>query len=159
MFLKKFAFFRYQYLFYSFSLPNSVNLPASQSSQRAFTYTVTIRFNEFKRYRLHVGSVLIVTHIFGYCGGFRAVSLFVNRSAMFVEAVFNSTLGFSYVLFVTVVHNIFGVAVNVKINSLAGRIKCILKWIIKSVVYVIACQAVVATTEKAARFVSSGRES
>ena len=37
---------------------------------------------------------------------------------MFVEAVFESTFGFSYVLFVTVVtlyhvNNVFGVAVNV----------------------------------------------
>ena len=39
----------------------------------------------------------------------RVVSLFVNRSAMFVEAVFKSTFGFSYVLFVTVVNvdNVF----------------------------------------------------
>ena len=42
----------------------------------------------------------------GYCGGLRAVSLFVNRSAMFVEAVFKSTFGFSYVLLK------IGVAVN-----------------------------------------------
>ena len=41
--------------------------------------------------------------MFGYRGGLRAVSSFVNRSAMFVEAVFKSTFGFSYVLFVTVV--------------------------------------------------------
>ena len=33
----------------------------------------------------------------------RAVSLFVNRSAIFVEAVFTFTFGFSYVLLVTVV--------------------------------------------------------
>ena len=33
----------------------------------------------------------------GYCGRLRPVSLFVNRSAMFVEAVFKSTFGFSYV--------------------------------------------------------------
>ena len=50
---------------------------------------------------------------------------------MFVETVFKSTFGFSYVLFVTVVtlyhvDNVFGVAVNVMINksSSAGRIKC-----------------------------------
>ena len=62
---------------------------------------------------------------------------------MFVEAVFESTFGFSYVLFVTVVtlyhvNNVFGVAVNVKVNksSFAGRIKCIVS---KSVVYVVAC--------------------
>ena len=67
------------------------------------TYTVTIRFNEFKRNKLHVSSAVIVTQkMSGYCGGLRAVSLFVNRSAMFVEAVFKSTFGFSYVLFVTV---------------------------------------------------------
>ena len=41
---------------------------------------------------------------------------------MFVEAVFKSTFGFSYVLFVTVValyhvNNVFGVAVNVMVNN------------------------------------------
>ena len=79
--------------------------------------------------------------MFGYCGRLRAVSLLVNRSVMFVEAVFKSTFGFSYVLFVTVVtlyhvDNVFGVAVNVMINksSFAGRIKCIHSS--KSVVYV-----------------------
>ena len=72
--------------------------------------------------------------MFGYCGGLRAVSLFVKSSAMFVEAVFKSTFGFSYVFFVTVatlnhVDNVFGVAVNVMIykSSFAGRIKCILR--------------------------------
>ena len=64
---------------------------------------------------MHVTSVMIVTQkMFGYCGRLRAVSLFVNRSAMFVEAVFKSTFGFSYALFVTVVtlyrvDNVFGV--------------------------------------------------
>ena len=99
-----------------------------------FTCTVTIRFNEFKRNKLHVSSAVIVGQkMFGYCGGLRAVSLFVNRSAMFVEAVFKSTFGFSYVLFVTVVtlyhvDNVFGVAVNVMINksSFASRTKCII---------------------------------
>ena len=99
-----------------------------------FTYTVTIRFDKFKRNKLHVAGILIVTqNMFGYCGGFRAASLFVIRSAMFVEAVFNFTFGFSDVLFVTVVtsyhvHNVFGVAVNVMINksSFAAAIKCIL---------------------------------
>ena len=81
---------------------------------------------------MHVSSAVIVTQkMFGYCDGLRAVSLFVNRSAMFVEAVFKSTFGFSYVLFVTVVtlyhvDNVFGVAVNVMINksSFASRTKC-----------------------------------
>ena len=99
------------------------------------TYTVTIRFNEFgKRNKLHVSSVMIVTQkMFGYCGELRAVSMFLNRSAMYVEAVFKSTFGISYVLFVTVftlyhVDNVFGVAVKVMINksSFAGRIKCLL---------------------------------
>ena len=55
------------------------------------------QFNEFKRNKLHVSSAVIVAQeMFGYCGGLRAVSLFVNRSAMFVEAVFKSTFGFSY---------------------------------------------------------------
>ena len=100
------------------------------------------RVQEFKRNKLHVSSAVIVTQkMFGYCGGLRAVSLFVNRSAMFVEAVFK--FGFSYVLFVTVVtlyhvDNVFGVAVNVMINksSFASRTKCIIS---KSVVYVVAC--------------------
>ena len=50
---------------------------------------------------------------------------------MLVEAVFKSTFGFSYVLFVTVltlyhVDNVFGFLVNVMINksSFADRIKC-----------------------------------
>ena len=80
--------------------------------------------------------------MFGYCGRLRAVSLFVNRSVMFVEAVFKSTFGFSYVLFVTVVtlyhiDNVFGVAINVMINKsrFAGKIKRIHN---KSVVYVTA---------------------
>ena len=106
--------------------------------------------------------MIVTQKMFGYCGRLRAVSLFVNRSAMLthVEAIFKSTFGFSYVLFVTVVtlyhvDDVFGVAVNVMINksSFAGRLKCIHS---KSVVYVIACLTVVATTERAARFVSSG---
>ena len=88
---------------------------------------------------MHVTSVMIVTQkMFGYCGRLRAVSLFVIRSLMFVEA-----FGFSYVLFVIVVtlyhvDNVFGVAVNVMTNksSFAGRSKCTQS---KSVVYVIAC--------------------
>ena len=47
--------------------------------------------------------MIVTQKMFGYCGGLRAVSLFVNRSAMFVEAVFKLTFSFSYVLFVTVV--------------------------------------------------------
>ena len=118
--------------------------PFNEICFSCFTYTVTIRFNEFKRNKLHVISSVIVTQkMFGYCSGLRAVCLFVNRSAMFVEAVFKSTFGFSYVLFVTVVtldhvDNVFGVAVNVMINksSFASRTKCIIS---KSVVYVVAC--------------------
>ena len=71
--------------------------------------------------------MIVTQKMFGYCGRLRAVSLFVNRSAMCVEAVFKPTFGFSYLLFVTVitlyhVDNVFGVAVNVMINksSLAG---------------------------------------
>ena len=118
--------------------------PCNEICFSCFTYAVTIRFNEFKKNKLHVSSAVIVTQkMFGYCGGPGAVSLFVNRSAMFVEAVFKSTFGFSYVLFVTVVtlyhvDNVFGVAVNVMINksSFASTTKCIIS---KSVVYVIAC--------------------
>ena len=99
--------------------------PFNEICFSCFTYTVTIKFNEFKRNKLHVSSAVIVTQkMFGYCGGLRAVSLFVNRSTMFVEAVFKnkSTFGFSYVLFVTVVtlyhvDYVFGVAVNVMINK------------------------------------------
>ena len=87
--------------------------------------------------------MIVTQKMFGYCGRHGAVSLFVNRSAMFVKAVFKSTFGFSYELFVTVVtlyhvDNVFGVSVNVMINkySFAGRIKCIHS---KSVVYVITC--------------------
>ena len=66
--------------------------------------------------------------MFGYRGGLRAVSSFVNRSAMFVEAVLKSTFGFSYVLFVTVVtlyhvDNVFGVAVNVMIKNLVSPVE------------------------------------
>ena len=66
--------------------------------------------------------MIVVQKMFGYCGRPRAVNLFVIRSAMLVEAVFKSTFGFSYVLFVTVVtlyhvDNVFGVAVNVMINK------------------------------------------
>ena len=43
--------------------------------------------------------MIVTQKMFGYCGGLRAVSLFVNRSAMFIEAVFKSTFGFSYLLF------------------------------------------------------------
>ena len=118
--------------------------PFNEICFSCFTCTVTIRFNEFKRNKLHVSSAVIVTQkVFGYCGGLRAVGLFVNRSAMFVEAVFKSTFGFSYVLFVrgvTLYHvdNVFGVAVNVMINksSFASRTKRIIS---KSVVYVVAC--------------------
>ena len=52
------------------------------------------------------------------------MDLFVNRSAMFVEAVFKSTFGFFHVLFVTVVSlyphvdNVFVVEVCVIINNL-----------------------------------------
>ena len=103
-----------------------------------------VHCREFKRNTLHVSSAVIVTQkMFRYCCGLRAVSLVVNRSAMFVEAVFKPTFGFSYVLFVRVVtlhlvDSVFEVAVNVMINksSFTGRIKCILS---KSVVYVTAC--------------------
>ena len=71
--------------------------------------------------------MIVTQKILGYCGGPRAVSLFPNRSAMFVEAVFKSTFGFSYVSFGTVVtfhhvDHVFGVAVDVMINisSFAG---------------------------------------
>ena len=83
---------------------------------------------------LHVSSVMIVAQImFWYCGGFRAVSLFVNKSAIFFKVVFKFKFNFPYVLLVTVptlyhVDNVFEVAVNVTINksSFAGRIKFIL---------------------------------
>jgi len=56
----------------------------------------TIRLNEFKWDKLHMSSLVIVTQkMFGYCGGPRAVSLFINRSAMFIEAVLKFTFGVS----------------------------------------------------------------
>ena len=42
--------------------------------------------------------MIVTQKMFGYCGRLRAVSFFVNRSAMFVEAVFKSTFGFALVL-------------------------------------------------------------
>ena len=47
--------------------------------------------------------MIVTQKMFGYCGGLRAVSMFLNRSAMYVEAVFKSTFGISCVLFDTVV--------------------------------------------------------
>ena len=50
--------------------------PFNEIRFSCFTYTVTIRFNEFKRNKLHVSSAVIVTQkMFGYCGGLRAVCL------------------------------------------------------------------------------------
>ena len=87
--------------------------PFNEICFSCFTYTVTIRFNEFKRNKLHVSSAVIVTQkMFGYCGGLRAVSLFVNRSAMFVEAVFKSTFGFSYVVTVVTLYHVDNVLVQ-----------------------------------------------
>ena len=59
--------------------------------------------------------------------------LFVSRSTMFVEAVLESSFGFSYVLFVTTialyhVNNVFRVTVNVMMNRscfACSRVKCI----------------------------------
>ena len=58
--------------------------------------------------------------------------MFVNWATMFVEAVLESSFGFSYVLFVTTialyhVNNVFRVTVNVMMNRFcfARRIKCI----------------------------------
>ena len=36
--------------------------------------------------------MIVTQKMFGYCGRLRAVSLFVNRSAMFVEAVLSRRL-------------------------------------------------------------------
>ena len=62
---------------------------------------------------------------------------------MFIEAVFKSTFGFSFVLLVTVVtlyhvDNVFVVTVNAMINNsrFVGKIKCILS---QSVFYVTEC--------------------
>ena len=53
---------------------------------------------------MSVALMIVTQKMFGCCGGPRAVSLFVNRSAMFVEArVFKSAFGFSYILFVRIV--------------------------------------------------------
>ena len=63
--------------------------------------------------------MILAQIIFWYCGGFRAVSLFVKKSAIFFKAVFKFKFGFPYVLLVampTLYHE----------DSFAGRIKCIL---------------------------------
>ena len=74
-------------------------------------------------------------------------------TAMFVEAVLESSFGFSYVLFVTTialyhVNNVFTVTVNVMMNGscVARRIKCTVS---ESVCYIVACQAVVSTSKRA----------
>ena len=68
-------------------------------------------------------------------------------TAMFVEAVLESSFGFSYVLFVTTialyhVNNVFRVTINVMMNGscFARRIKCVAS---ESVCYIVARQAVV----------------
>ena len=53
------------------------------------TYTVTIRFNEFKRNKLHVSNAVIVEKCSDTVVGSELLVCFsVNRSAMFVEAFF-----------------------------------------------------------------------
>ena len=119
--------------------------PFNEICFSCFTYTVTIRFNEFKRNKLHVSSAVILTQ--KKCSdtvvGLELLVCLSTGLRCSCEAVFKSTFGFSYVLFVTVVtlyhvDNVFGVAVNVIINksSFASRPKCIIS---KSVVYVVAC--------------------
>ena len=44
---------------------------------------------------MSVAFLIVTQKVFEYCGGLRAVGLFVNRSAMFVEGVFKSMFGFS----------------------------------------------------------------
>ena len=77
---------------------------------------------------------------------------------MFVEAVLESSFGFSYVLFVTTialyhVNNVFRVTVNVMMNRscFARRIKCIAS---ESVCYIAACQAVVSASKRATGLVT-----
>ena len=77
---------------------------------------------------------------------------------MFVEAVLESSFGFSYVLFVTTialyhVNNVFRVTVNVMMNGscFARRIKCIAS---ESVCYIVACQAAVSASKRATRLVT-----
>ena len=84
--------------------------------------------------------------------GLENVSSFVNRSTMFVEAVLESSFGFSYVLFVTAialyhVNNVFRVTVNVMMNGscFARRIKFVAS---ESVCYIVACQAVVSASKR-----------
>ena len=71
---------------------------------------------------------------------------------MFVEAVLESSFGFSYVLFVTAialyhVNNVFRVTVNVMMNGscFARRIKFVAS---ESVCYIVACQAVVSASKR-----------
>ena len=74
---------------------------------------------------------------------------------MFVEAVLESSFGFSYVLFVTTialyhVNNVFRVTVNVMM-CFARRIKCVAS---ESVCYIVACQAVVSASKRATGLVT-----
>ena len=73
---------------------------------------------------------------------------------MFVEAVLESSFGFSYVLFALYhVNNVFRVTVNVMVNRscFARRIKCIAS---EPVCYIVACQAVVSASKRATGLVT-----
>ena len=62
--------------------------------------------------------MIISKKVFSDCGGFRDIRWVVNWSAVFVETVFESSFGFTYVLFGAVValyhvNDVFGATVNV----------------------------------------------
>ena len=101
--------------------------------------------------------MVIRKKMFSDCSRFRNVSLFVNYSAKFVEAIFKSSISFFCVLLVTTValyhvNDVFRVAVDVMINTscFTGRIKCIIG---KSVRYVVARQTVAVTVKRTAGLV------
>ena len=82
-------------------------------------------------------------------GGFRDIRWFVSWSAVFVEAVFESSFGFTYVLFGVVValyhvNDVFGVTVNVigDRSGFACSVECV--WSL-SVRYVFTSDTVFST--------------
>ena len=85
--------------------------------------------------------MVVTEKMFRYCSGCRTVSLFVDRSTMFVKTVFKSAFSLSDVLFVTAValyhvNDVFRVAVNVLFNksSFAGGMKSITVKSVRNVV-------------------------
>ena len=76
--------------------------------------------------------MIISKKMFSDCGGFRDIRWVVNWSAVFVETVFESSFGFTYVLFGAVValyhvNGVFRVTVNVisDRSGFASSVECV----------------------------------